>query len=189
MISSKYFSDVRAVMLHPSRFFLKVHVKNLYNDGFAFAIRSVALFSFALGVLLVLMGPDVRTVFVALFMIVGVTVSGVAELFVFSFSFHVFLKLMGAKRSFDETFGVVAYSSCVLLYVWFFPLLVFAPFHFLYVASAGFSRVHKVSRVRAVVSMVAPVVFGAMLLFLVVRSGSVDWVLDALEWFYSVRVF
>ncbi len=87
MISSKYFSDVRALMLHPSRFFLKVHLKSLYNDGFAFAIRSIALFSFALGVLLVLMGPDRRTFFVAVVMVVGLIVSGVAELFVFSFSF------------------------------------------------------------------------------------------------------
>ncbi len=189
MISSKYFSDCARVLVCPSSFFLKVSPKDLYNKGFVFALKNIALFSFALGVLLVLMGPDVRTGFVALFMVVGVIVSGVAELFVFSFSFHLFLKLFGAKRSFDETFGVVGYSSCVLLYAWFLPLMVVAPFHALYIASAGFARVHKVSRFRGVVAMILPVVVAGVLLFLLVRSGSVDWVLSALEWFYSVRVF
>lgn len=189
MISSKYFSDLRAVLVCPCRFFSEVSCKGIYNSGFAFALKNIALFSFALGVLLVLMGPDVRTFFVALVMVVGLIVSGVAELFVFSFSFHVFLKLLGAKRSFDETFGVVGYCSCVLLYAWILPLMVIAPFHALYIASTGFARVHGVSRFRGVVAMVLPVVVAGVLLFLVVRSGRVDWVLDALEWFYSVRVF
>ncbi|RLG13691.1 MAG: hypothetical protein DRN71_04375 [Candidatus Nanohalarchaeota archaeon] len=189
MISSKYFSDVRAVLLHPCRFFSKFSLKILYNDGFVFAFRNIALFSFALGVLLVLMGPDVRTFFVALVMVAGLIVSGVAELFVFSFSFHVFLKLMGAKKDFDETFGVVGYSTAVLVYAWFLPLLVVAPFHVLYIASAGFARVHKVSRLQSVGAMVLPVVISVVVVVFLVRSGRVDWVLDALEWFWSVRVF
>ncbi len=189
MISSRYFSDLRAVMLCPSRFFSKVSCKGIYDSGFVFALRNIALFSFALGVLLVLMGPDRRTFFVALVMVVGIMVSGVAELFVFSFSFHVFLRVFGAKRSFDETFGVVAYSSAVLVYAWFLPLLVVAPFHALYIASAGFARVHGVSRFRGVVAMIAPVVIAVVVVFFLVWSGRVDWVLDALRWFYSVRVF
>ena len=188
-MSSKYFSDCARVLAHPSEFFSKVSLKSLYDDGFVFALRSIALFSFALGVLLVLMGPDVWTCFVALVMVVGLIVSGVAELFVFSFSFHLFLRVFGAKRSFDETFGVVGYSTSVLVYAWFLPLLVIAPFHFLYVASAGFARVHGVSRLRGVGAMVLPVVIAVVVVFLLVRSGRVDWVLDALEWFYSVPVF
>ena len=42
------------------------------------------------------MGSDARTCFVAMIMVVGLVVSEAAELFVFSFSFHVFLKVWGA---------------------------------------------------------------------------------------------
>lgn len=175
--------------MHPSQFFRRVSKKEMYDASFRFALKNIAVFSVVIGLFLLVLGPDKKTLFVSVILAVGLTVAGVAELFVFSISFHVFLKVFGAKKSFDETFSVVAYCTAVLLYAWIAPLLVLLPFHALYIASFGFVEVHKVSRLQGVVSMVAPVVIGAVFLYLLLVSSGFARVFDVLRVFYSVRVF
>lgn len=188
LIFREHFRDSFEVLVHPSQFFRRVSGKDMYDGAFKFAIKNIAVFSVIIGLFLLLLGPDKKTLFVSVILAVGLTVAGVAELFVFSVSFHVFLKAFGARRSFDETFSVVAYCTAVLLYAWVVPLLVFLPFHALYIASVGFVEVHKVSRLQGVVSMVAPVVIGGIFLYLLVVSAGFERVLDVLRIFYSVKV-
>ncbi len=189
LIFREHFRDSFEVLVHPSQFFRRVSRKDMYDASFRFAIKNIAIFSMVVGLFLLLLGPDKKTLFVSVILAVGLTVAGVLELFVFSISFHVFLKVFGAKKSFDETFSVVAYCTAVLLYAWAVPLLVFLPFHALYIASFGFARVHKVSRLAGVVSMVAPVIIGGLFLYMLLVSSRFDRVIDVLRVFYSVRVF
>ncbi|MEA3343411.1 MAG: YIP1 family protein [archaeon] len=188
LIFREHFSDSFEVLVHPSRFFKRVSRKDMYDGAFKFAIKNIAVFSVIIGLFLLLLGPDKKTLFVSVILAVGLTVAGVAELFVFSLSFHVFLKVLGARKSFDETFSVVAYCTAVLLYAWAVPLLVLLPFHALYIASAGFVEVHKVSRLRGVGAMVAPIVIGALLLFMLVMSAGFGRIVDVWRIFYSVKV-
>ncbi|MFH1127335.1 MAG: YIP1 family protein [archaeon] len=177
------------LLVNPYRFFSKIHVKNIYDGGFRFAIVNVLSFSFLIGLALFLLGPDKKTFFVSIILVVALVISGIVELFIFSISFHLFLKMMGARREFEATFGVVSYSSAVLLYAWILPLVVFVPFHVLYVLSSGFMRVHKVSRLRAIAAIVLPFAIGGLMLYVLIYSAGLDGIINLLRAFYAVKIF
>ena len=166
-----WYKTAKAVIFHPKEFFKKMPTTGGYKEPLVFALINIFIGSM-LTVGFKIASPDAELQ--QALQILGIDmlklswiivplalVLGCIGLFLFSGIAHLFLKLVGAKKNYEATFRVFAYLSIFNILASVSSINTFASnvigflifLYVIYLTIIGFSEVHKITLLRAIISV------------------------------------
>ena len=171
----KWYRTARAVVTQPKVFFKKMPASGGFMEPYWFAIVNI-LISFVLSIGFTFASMDAEfemalqylglreMLIVMLIMVPVMFVLGSIGLFLSSGIYHLFLKLVGAKKNYEATFRVCAYLSVFNIFTtvssvnnMIIDLAVFVfVVYVLYVMIYALKEVHKISFLRSAVAVMLP---------------------------------
>ncbi len=98
------------------------------------------------------------------------------NIFILPAIYHLFLRLLGAKKNYEATFRIKAYLSVFYLLSCIPLINIFALLYFFYVTAIAFKEVHEISMKRAIVPVVLIIIILSAILF-----GSYLWIMGLQE--------
>ncbi|MFB6089195.1 MAG: YIP1 family protein [Candidatus Aenigmatarchaeota archaeon] len=170
----KWFEAIKSIMIDPKEFFGEMSTDGGYEEPLVFAVMNFVIVSFFWGILyfssigvfggLFFDGPlsgfmsniGLAGLFAIPFMLVSSLISGVISIFVIAAISHVLLIVVGGKGSYEGTLRVVAYTTAFLLISWIPVLGILIGIYALYVVLIGYSNVHEISKGRALLALLIP---------------------------------
>jgi len=175
-----WYETVKSVIFHPKDFFKKMPVSGGFGEPFRFALVNIilsailttgtvalrqALFpDIELQSALSLLGIDLNIYLISIAILT--VVFGSIGIFISSAIYHLFLKIVGAKKSYEATFRTFAYLTAFSLLSWIsaintLPTIIIGviiSLYVLYVMIMAFRDVHDITTARAVISVVLVIV-------------------------------
>ncbi|MFB6076149.1 MAG: YIP1 family protein [Candidatus Aenigmatarchaeota archaeon] len=165
---------VKSIIVNPKDFFSNMSTDGGYEKPIVFAAINFVIVSLITGILyfsylstfggLFLNGPmpgfipniGLVGILAIPFMIVLSLVGGIISLFVVAAISHVLLIIVGGKGSYEGTFRIVAYTTAFVLISWIPVLNILIGIYALYVVLIGYSKIHEISKGRALLGLLIP---------------------------------
>ncbi len=181
-----WYKQARAIVTQPKVFFKKMPTSGGFGEPYGFAVVNI-LITFLLSIgftvavrdaefetALQYLGLDVPTFM--LIMVPVVFVLGSIGLFLSSGIYHLFLKLVGAKKNYEATFRVIAYLSVFNIFTSVSkinnPVVDIAVFVFvlyvIYVMIYALKEVHEISFLRSAIAVLLPGIIIIIMIIIVV---------------------
>ena len=89
-------------------------------------------------------------------------------IFILALIYHLLLKIVGGNGTYESTFRVMAYSSVPALFSWIPFVGGIIGFYQLYIALVGYSKVHNISALRALIALLIPIIILIIILIILV---------------------
>ncbi len=181
-----WYRQAKAILTQPKEFFRKMQTTGGFGEPFRFAILNMFL-AFVLSWGFMIAIPDMKFqhalqyfgieiwMFSLIMMPVALVVGSIG-LFLFSGINHLFLKLVGAKKSYEATFRVFAYLSVFNILVAVSNVNNLAAkaigfiisLYVLYVMIAALKEVHEISFLRSAIAVLLPIVITIIIVVIIV---------------------
>ena len=181
-----WYKQARAIVTQPKEFFKKMPTSGGFGEPYWFAVVNM-LISFILSAGFTFASMDAEFemalqylgINVPIFMLIMVPVVfvlGSIGLFLSSGIYHLFLKLVGAKKNYEATFRVLAYLSVFNVFTsvsslnsQIIDLVVFVfVLYVLYIMIYALKEVHEISFLRSAIAVLLPVVVISIMIVIVV---------------------
>jgi hypothetical protein len=141
----------------PTNFFEQMPVEGGYADPVKFAVISYIIAGTGIVVMALGLGfitLNLEALKVGFFSIIVLPMIGIVSLFLEGILLHIFFKFLGGKGIYESTFRILAYASAPLTLIWAPVVGILACLYMVYLAMRGGVKVHKISTLGSLVSVV-----------------------------------
>lgn len=184
-----WYETVKSVILHPADFFKKMPISGGFGEPFRFALLNIILSAILTIVTVALrqalspdaklqtaiseLGIDMNTYLLGIAILT--IVLGSIGIFLSSAIYHLFLKIVGAKKGYEATFRVSAYLTCFSLLSWIsaidtIPTIIISvmiSLYALYVMIIAFRDIHEITTARAAIAVVLFIVLFIIIILII----------------------
>lgn len=163
-----WFKNVKTIILQPKEFFKTMPTTGGFGEPLKFALINLVIgMILAQGVIVMTQGSELNQilqimafsifeyfVILIIFSLISTTIS----LFISSAIYHLFLKLVGAKKNYEITFRVMAYLTAFSLLVWIPIINIFVLIYYFYILVVVLKEIHEITLMRVIIAITLMIV-------------------------------
>jgi len=180
-----FFTRLKKSIFHPSEFFEAVKSEEDIGKPLKFAAIMAFIFAAIFSILLFMIGFILLQLFLLIpgfsalgslltalgtlmIILIGafIWIFFIAMTFVGAAVIHVFAKIVGGEGNYTATYKAYAYSLSTLIFMWIPFVNIIFVFLEIYIIIVGLSKLHGISKKRALLALILPVIIILLILFL-----------------------
>jgi hypothetical protein len=168
---ANFFITWKKVIISPKLFFENMPKSGSIGEPLKFALISYIIGGLGVFLSLFLNGTDnIAGLISSMSFSILLLIIGVLSLFIMSFIFWVFFKIVGGKGNYEGTFRQISYSNAAAVYMVIPILLLYS----IYLMIIGGKYVHRVSNVRSTIAvLLTSVLVGGIVFFSIIAPAMV----------------